>query len=111
MNYLRIDRMIGNLGPTDIGIIILVAVLLFFGTSKIPELFRNMGKAVGEFKKGRLESEMEINQMQQNVPQTQVSQQNQQQNSQVNPQDLEKQIRDLQNQLEQLKKQQNQQAS
>lgn len=103
--------MFGNPSPTDIGVIILVAVLLFFGTSKIPELFRNMGKAVGEFKKGRLESEMEINQMQQNVPQTQVSQQNQQQNSQVNPQDLEKQIRDLQNQLEQLKKQQNQQAS
>ncbi|AWR93407.1 twin-arginine translocase TatA/TatE family subunit [Acidianus brierleyi] len=105
----------GNLSPTDLGIIILVAVLLFFGTSKIPELFRNMGKAVGEFKKGRLESEMEINQMQQTVPQTQVSQQPTQQttpaSSQANPQDLEKQIRDLQNQLEQLKKQQNQTTS
>jgi sec-independent protein translocase protein TatA len=88
-----------------------VAVLLFFGTSKIPELFRNMGKAVGEFKKGRLESEMEINQMQQNTSQPQVSQQIPQQNTQVNPQDLEKQIRDLQNQLEQLKKQQSQATS
>ncbi|AWR98033.1 twin-arginine translocase TatA/TatE family subunit [Acidianus sulfidivorans JP7] len=104
--------MFGNLAPTDILIILIVAALVFFGASKIPEIFRNMGKAVGEFKKGRIESEMEINQMQQALqPQVQNTQpQVQQTQNNQNIADLEKQIKQLQDQLEQLKKQQTSQS-
>jgi len=35
-------------------------ILLLFGASKLPELARSMGKATGEFKKARFESEKEI---------------------------------------------------
>ncbi|BBL46809.1 twin-arginine translocase TatA/TatE family subunit [Metallosphaera sedula] len=88
--------------PSDIAIIIIVALVLFVGSSKIPELFRSMGRALGEFKKGRMEAEMEINQMQSQQSQPNV----QQSQKSVSAEDLEKQIRDLQNQLDQLKKQQ-----
>ena len=33
-------------------ILILVICLLVFGASKLPEIGRNLGKAIGEFKKG-----------------------------------------------------------
>ena len=86
--------------PYDWIIILVVIAVVFFGASKIPELFRSMGIAVGEFKKGRIESEMELQQMQQ---QQMISQPlAQQQNTKV--QDLEKQIEELQKQLDQLKK-------
>lgn len=41
-------------------VILFAAILLLFGASKLPELARSMGKATGEFKKARLESEKEI---------------------------------------------------
>ncbi len=41
-------------------IIAVVAGILFYGSSKIPQLARNLGRSVGEFKKGRLESEQEL---------------------------------------------------
>ncbi|MFP3163767.1 MAG: twin-arginine translocase TatA/TatE family subunit [Acidianus hospitalis] len=91
------------LQPSDIAIIIIVALVLFFGTSKIPELFRSMGKAVGEFKKGRLEAELEMQQMQQQNQQPQV------QNQADKTAELERQIQELQKQLEQLKSQKQQQ--
>jgi Sec-independent protein translocase TatA len=91
------------LQPSDIAIIIIVALVLFFGTSKIPELFRSMGKAVGEFKKGRLEAELEMQQMQQQNQQPQV------QNQADKAAELERQIQELQKQLEQLKSQKQQQ--
>ncbi|WP_162000410.1 MULTISPECIES: twin-arginine translocase TatA/TatE family subunit [Sulfolobaceae] len=84
--------------PYDWIIILVVIAVLFFGASKIPELFRSMGRAVGEFKKGRIEAEMELQQMQsQNFQQPLVQQQ-------PSVQDLEKQIAELQKQLEELKK-------
>ncbi|MFP3234105.1 MAG: twin-arginine translocase TatA/TatE family subunit [Sulfolobaceae archaeon] len=89
--------------PSDWVIIIIVALVLFFGTSKIPELFRSMGKAVGEFKKGRLEAELEMQQMQQQNQQPQV------QNQADKAAELERQIQELQKQLEQLKSQKQQQ--
>jgi len=49
----------GALGPTEIGAIFLV-VLLLFGAKKIPELARGVGKGMGEFKKARQEFEREI---------------------------------------------------
>ena len=87
--------------PSDWVIIIIVALILFFGTSKIPELFRSMGRALGEFKKGRLEAEMEMQQMQQ--PSSAVVAQ---QGDKVA--ELQKQIEELQKQLEQQKKQETQ---
>ncbi len=41
-------------------IILFAAILLLFGASKLPELARSMGKAAGEFKKAKIESEKEI---------------------------------------------------
>ncbi len=41
-------------------IIAVVAGILFYGSSKIPQLARSLGRSVGEFKKGRLEVEREI---------------------------------------------------
>jgi sec-independent protein translocase protein TatA len=41
-------------------IIAVVAGILFYGSSKIPQLAHNLGRSVGEFKKGRLESEREL---------------------------------------------------
>ena len=41
---------LGAIGPWQIVIIVLVIVLLF-GSARIPELMRNLGKGIGEFKK------------------------------------------------------------
>jgi sec-independent protein translocase protein TatA len=83
------------LGISDIAIIIIVAIIVFFGASKLPEIFRSLGRATGEFKKGKLEAEMELAQMQQAM---------QQQPSQREA-ELQKRIEELQKQLEELKKQ------
>ena len=40
-------------------IIILVIVLLLFGSTKIPQLMRGMGQGIGEFKKGMKEGDQE----------------------------------------------------
>lgn len=50
----------GNLGMTEL-IVILVVVLLLFGGRKIPELMHGIGKGVRSFKKGMNEIEEEIN--------------------------------------------------
>ncbi len=47
-------------------LIIFAVVLLLVGASKIPELARSMGKAAGEFKKARIESEKEVTAMENN---------------------------------------------
>lgn len=41
-------------------IIAVVAGILFYGSSKIPQLAHSLGRSVGEFKKGRIEVEREI---------------------------------------------------
>jgi len=41
-------------------IIAAVAGILFYGSSKIPQLAHSLGRSVGEFKKGRIEVEREI---------------------------------------------------
>lgn len=92
------------INPSDIAIIIIVALILFVGSSKIPELFRSMGRALGEFKKGRMEAEMEINQMQSQTS-PQPPQVNVQSSQPKSVEDLERQIRELQSQLDQMKKQ------
>jgi len=40
-----------SLGPTEL-IVILVIVLLLFGSTKLPKLARSLGQAQKEFKKG-----------------------------------------------------------
>jgi sec-independent protein translocase protein TatA len=40
----------GGLGPPEI-ILIVVALLIFFGGKKIPELMKGLGKGMKEFKK------------------------------------------------------------
>lgn len=41
-------------------IIAVVAGVLFYGSSKIPQLARSLGRSVGEFKRGRLEVDREL---------------------------------------------------
>lgn len=41
-------------------IIAVVVAILFYGSSKIPQLAHSLGRAMGEFKKGRLEVDREI---------------------------------------------------
>ncbi len=47
---------IQNVGPTQL-IIVLVIVLILFGSNKLPDLARSLGRSLGEFKKGREEGE------------------------------------------------------
>ncbi|MDA8055184.1 MAG: twin-arginine translocase TatA/TatE family subunit [Thermoplasmatales archaeon] len=47
--------------PTDWIILIVVVLLVLGGTKKIPEMAKAMGRAMGEFRKGRMEVEKEIN--------------------------------------------------
>ena len=46
--------------PIEIALIVLVIIVLF-GANKIPELARSLGKATGEFKKGKQDIESELN--------------------------------------------------
>ena len=43
-------------------LLVIVAALFLFGPSKLPELARGFGRAMGEFRRGRMEVEREINQ-------------------------------------------------
>lgn len=45
--------------PIEWAIIILV-ILVLFGTKKLPEFARNLGRATGEFSRGKMELEREI---------------------------------------------------
>ena len=49
-------------GPLEI-VLIVVVIIVLFGASKIPELARSLGKATGEFKKGKQEIENELNEI------------------------------------------------
>ncbi|HLF06699.1 MAG TPA: twin-arginine translocase TatA/TatE family subunit [Thermoplasmata archaeon] len=48
------------LGMNEIVIIVLFIVLLLVGSKKIPELARAFGRAMGEFKRGKMEIEREL---------------------------------------------------
>ncbi len=45
--------MLGNLGFTEIAILLLILVL-FFGAKRIPEIGASIGKGIKEFKRGLL---------------------------------------------------------
>jgi sec-independent protein translocase protein TatA len=53
---------IGGFGPTEMMIILALAILLF-GANKLPKLARSSGQAMGEFQKGREEVEKELREM------------------------------------------------
>ena len=40
-------------------LIVLLVLILLFGSNKIPKLARSSGQAIGEFKRGREESEQD----------------------------------------------------
>jgi sec-independent protein translocase protein TatA len=44
-------------------IVIVIVVVLVFGASKIPDLAKSLGRAQGEFQKGKVEAEMEVQQL------------------------------------------------
>ena len=48
--------MFGNLGFTEIAILLLILVL-FFGAKRIPEIGSSIGKGIKEFKKGLKDAE------------------------------------------------------
>jgi len=52
--------MFGNLGATEI-ILIILAILILFGAKKIPELAKGIGKGMKEFKKAVKDVEEDIN--------------------------------------------------
>jgi sec-independent protein translocase protein TatA len=43
--------MLGNIGPLEIGIVLIIA-LLVFGPKKLPELGHGLGRGMREFKEG-----------------------------------------------------------
>jgi len=56
-----------GLGIPEIVIILIVLVVLFFGGKKISELARGLGRFSGEFKKGRMEIEKEIKEVEKEI--------------------------------------------
>jgi sec-independent protein translocase protein TatA len=51
--------MFGNLGATEI-VLILLVILIFFGARKIPELAQGLGKGMREFRKAAREIQDDI---------------------------------------------------
>lgn len=49
-----------GIGPTELVLIALAVGILFFGSGKIIELSRSLGRVSGEFKKGKAEVEKEL---------------------------------------------------
>ncbi len=56
-----------NLGPTEL-IIILAIVLLLFGSRKLPDLARSLGKSSREFKKGLQEQDEQEDEARKDAP-------------------------------------------
>jgi len=46
-------------------IVIVIVVVLIFGAGKIPDLAKSLGRAQGEFEKGKVESEIEVQKLRQ----------------------------------------------
>ncbi len=54
-------------------IVIVIVVVLIFGASRIPTLAKSLGRAQGEFQKGKVESEIELQKLKGGSPTTQPS--------------------------------------
>lgn len=57
-----------GLGLPEIIVIVLVAAVLFWGGGKISDFARGLGRATGEFKKGKQEIENELKELQKEEP-------------------------------------------
>ncbi|MEM0117782.1 MAG: twin-arginine translocase TatA/TatE family subunit [Conexivisphaerales archaeon] len=79
-------------------IVILVALLLFGGASKVPQLARAFGRAVGEFRKGQMEVERELRSLQEGGAGTQLQ----------TEEEKKRRIAELQKELDQLRAQDSQ---
>ncbi len=44
-------------------IVIVIVVVLLFGASRLPQVARSLGRAGGEFQKGKLEADQEVQRM------------------------------------------------
>jgi len=66
-DFLRFEAQL-PLGFEWVIILIVIAILLLFGPQKLPELARGIGRAWGEFRRGRMEVEREIHQEFQQEP-------------------------------------------
>ncbi len=64
---------LGGLRGTEWIIIAVIIVFVLFGTKKLPELAKSIGRATGEFEKGKLEVAKEIKAIQAEPPQPTVS--------------------------------------
>jgi len=49
-------------------ILVVVAVILLFGAKKLPELARSIGRARGEFERGKIEVEKELKEAEPSKP-------------------------------------------
>ena len=61
--------MIGNIGMTEL-LLILLVVLILFGAKRIPELARGLGKGIREFKEATREGAGESRQIEKNNSET-----------------------------------------
>lgn len=53
--------LLANLGSPSHWFILFVLVLIVFGAKRLPDIARNLGKGLAEFKKARKEFEKELN--------------------------------------------------
>jgi sec-independent protein translocase protein TatA len=61
LQALDLRGLIGTLGPVELVILLVIIVaLLLLGPTKLPELARGMGRAIGEFRRGKEELEREM---------------------------------------------------
>ena len=60
-------------GPTEL-ILIAVVVIILFGARKLPQLGKSVGRTMGEFRKGKAESELELKEMEESHRQRQKRQ-------------------------------------
>ncbi len=58
--YTLMTPVIANLGSPTQWFILIAIVLVVFGAKKLPEIARNLGRGLGEFKKARREFEEEL---------------------------------------------------
>jgi sec-independent protein translocase protein TatA len=52
-----------GIGGLEWVFIIVIAVVLFFGVKKIPEIARSLGKATSEYQKARIQAKQELEQI------------------------------------------------
>lgn len=55
------------IGTTEIIVIAIVIAVLLFGASKVPQLARSFGQAMGEFKKAKREAELNYKKFEESV--------------------------------------------